>query len=193
MSQITPQTRNAVNQARMNELSGKYAHLKLVKFPRIATRVSEILCIIIPILYFSPKSMVDNYLGGEFLSAILSIILLILSVVRHICRWDDNLISHRILIAKSVRSANRALEILNSQTATEEEAQEFLRSSADQSVEEISLFEGIDIETKQYAYREALKEIIPSQTNHAACPMCNQSVWKFVKGNCQLCGGNGRS
>jgi mobilome CxxCx(11)CxxC protein len=191
MATMTEPTRAAVFQARMDELAGKYAHQKLVRFPRVSTRLAEILCIAIPIAYYAPKSMVDKYLGGEGAAAILAVILLLISIIRQVSRWDDNLVSHRVLMAKAHRAANRALEILNDPNVTEEEAQEFLRSSADQSIEEIALFEQITPKIKQYAYREALKQIIPSKIDHAICANCSNSVWNFKKGNCQLCGGNG--
>lgn len=111
--------------------------------------------------------------------------------MRHIFRWDDNLVGHRTYMAKNHRSASRALEILNNPNATEEEAQEYLRGQADLSIEEMSLFEDMPDRIRQFAYRSALKEFLPAQISHAICSNCTKSVWNFKKGDCQLCGGNG--
>lgn len=191
MNPMTPATRNSVAQARMNELSGKYAHSRLLKAPRLFTKISEALCIVIPIIYFLPSDLTKNYMGGDKAAAVLSVLLLVLSVVRNILRWDDNLINHRTFMAKSFRLANRASEILHNPNSTEEEAQEYLRSHADQSTEEMSLLENMPNDIKKYSYREALKEFFPGQIQHAVCSNCKRSVWDFKKGKCQLCGGNG--
>lgn len=77
MNPLTPNTRTVVSQARMNELSGKYAHSQLLKTPLLLTKISEILCIVIPIVYFLPSDVVRTYVGGDNAAAILSVILLI--------------------------------------------------------------------------------------------------------------------
>lgn len=188
---MTTNTRTLVQQARMNELSGKHAHSKLLKKPLFITKFSEILCIAIPIVYFLPSEIVTSYLGGQRVGAVLAVLLLIVSIVRHIFRWDDNLVGHRTYMAKNHRSASRALEILTDQNATEEEALEYLRGQSDSTIEEMSLFEGIPEKVQQYAYRMALKEFSPAQISYAICANCKKSVWSFKKGSCQLCGGNG--
>jgi mobilome CxxCx(11)CxxC protein len=191
MSLMTDQTRRSVEQARMDELSGKYAHSQLLKMPRLLTKASEALCILIPIVYFMPSDLVKAYLGGDRAAAVLAVLLLALSITRNIFRWDDALISHRTFMAKSLVSASRALEILNNPDATEEEAREYLRGQAIQSTEEMALFENMPIDVRQYSYREALKEVIPGEIDHAICHKCKKSVWDFKNGACQLCGGNG--
>jgi mobilome CxxCx(11)CxxC protein len=179
-----------LKQIRMDELCGKYAHLARYNRLRRWGTVVDGLAIIVPILYFAPRLLAAGSPEEKVVQAIdtlLSVVLLALTVLKLLLRWDDEKQAHLTCIEKNSRLAAEASSLLVDANATEGSAAGFIRSASAPDRAETELLAGVDAEQKRRCYREGLKEFTPGSRD-AHCPVCRASVFVFKPGECQVCG-----
>ena len=180
-----------IQQVRLNELSGKYVHQRLIRAPVRGARLVDVLTFGVPILYFAPKLIWTEPPQLEVINivdVILSVCLLAAAVLRKVLHWDEAIQGHRSAISKNTRTANQAQELLSDEHATDDAAKWFLRLAKEPDPEEDRLLENVCDKLMHQAYRSALKEFAPSSAE-ARCQVCGSSIWHHKSGPCQACGG----
>jgi len=189
---VSPALMDDLSQVRLDELSAKFIHQRLLRVPQWGVRIVDILTLIVPILYMAPKLIWTDQQALAVIGVIdtiMFVVLLASAITRKAFGWDDYLQGHRTAVTKNIRTSNQALELLTDRNASDDAARWFLRLAKEPDAAEERLLEGATSSQKQAAYRQALKEFFPASAE-AKCQVCGASVWHHIKGTCQACGGS---
>ncbi len=179
-----------LSQIKLNAIVAKKLHnIYLKKYDtskKIFTAISIILPILITFLmYFSKGKKIQPYV--EFFSFVSSIGLIIYSVILLILNIDEKLIQHKIYVNKNIDIITEADNLLNEKDCEQAVINWFSKYVSEMDKKDNELLNSVNDEDRKYAYREALKEN-DSGNSDVVCPICKKSPWKYIKGDCQLCG-----
>ena len=176
-----------INQIKLNAISAKNLHRRGIwKYERINNTIL-VLTIVVPIvfiiaLYVSKGTVYENEVNT--ISFALSITLIAVSVLSLIWKINDKITIHKLGMKNNIYIANECDNLSN---LNQGELRWFLRYVSEMDNNDNDVFTNISDKTRKNVYREALKELSPSDIS-ITCPACNSSPWKYKEGNCQLCG-----
>lgn len=182
-------TKDLIKQAQMDALCGKIIHAKRLSRLRKATSAVDVFVIVVPILFFAPRLMAGaGYIKDivESANVILSVTLLSLGVIKQVRRWEDRARLHIKYLSENIMIKNEADHLLRKNEATDGEGMAFLRLAEAVEKPDSEILADASATEKQFAYREALKELVQ---NDPRCHQCGANPWAFKKGQCQMCGG----
>lgn len=176
-----------INQTKLNATSAKILHTKAKKrYDRLNNLILGF-TLIVPLffiiaLYITKEGNLESVMNT--ISFSLSLILIALSILSLILKITDKITIHKIGIRNNISIVN---ECDNIAKLSGPELEWFYKYVAEIDSLDSTTFAGISDVKKMDTYRNALKEVDPG--NHKiTCPICQSSPWKYVKGDCQLCG-----
>ncbi len=185
-----------LRQIKFDSITTRNLHNRKIKYLNVIYKVITYLTVILPILYFIIVSLysdakIDSTL--TIVGIILTGLLLILSIYALGEGIFEKRQSHIISIKNYNFIINSCDEIL--QSCKKEELNKkkrkrldwFLRYTNEISNQDSELLGIISEKDRKFAYREALKEYDPNNTE-VICPICHSSPWNYKKGSCIACG-----
>lgn len=178
-----------LRQFKMNALTAQVLHAMRINRYSILIKIEKLLTVVVPLLYLillyiSKGTSWETIIG--VISTILSILLIGVSVISMILGIEGKLDDHKLGLKGNKLICNEVDNFI-SNGKKEEELEWFFKYVAEVDAKDHEIFAAVKPKEKQYAYREALKEFSHSNP-HITCPVCDASPWKFVAGDCQLCG-----
>jgi mobilome CxxCx(11)CxxC protein len=187
---LKPEQVTKIQQEKLNALVAIQLHKKQISILQKINRISECLCIAVPAFYLTPRLLAkETSLEADinFFGEILAAILLILTIIKLVNKWQDNEFKHTSMSQRNDDIAYEADRLLGSTTASTEAVEQFLKRVQDVNAEDAALLINTKKDEKHTAYREALKKL--GSSTPILCPICNSDPWKFTAGTCQACGG----
>jgi mobilome CxxCx(11)CxxC protein len=190
LSILMSEVERTIRQRKLDALVAIELHKNQIRNLQKKNRLIEALSIAVPTFYLTPRLLAKgtsfaNFI--DFVGEILAAILLVLSILKLVNKWQDDEIKHAIMSQRNADIAYEADRLLESQAANLEVVNQFLRRIKDVDAEDEALLLNIKGVDKKKAYRDALKKFRP--TTSTPCPICGADPWKFSPGNCQACGG----
>ena len=188
-SALLQTTRDRILQAQVDALCGKTIHARRLSRLRTLSAVIDILVIVVPVLFFAPRLLANSpHIQGavDIVNVILSVSLLALGIVKQIGRWEDKVRTHSKYLSENIVIKNEADRLLRQPTTTEHDGGAFLRLVEAVEKPDSEVLADVKPTEKQFAYREALKELVPESPR---CPQCDANPWMYKAGPCQMCGG----
>ena len=169
----------------------KHLYQQRLAVARWKSRAVDFLALSTPTLYFalrftakgtSAQAAVE--ICWEFLAAVL----LALTILKLVFRWDDYVASYLEQLGANTRLANQAQNLLDRAALTaRQEYEHFIAEAGQLEKEDRAVLGHVFQREEQRAYREALKELDP--TGAARCPECGVSARApFRRGACPACG-----
>jgi mobilome CxxCx(11)CxxC protein len=181
---------STIRQKKLDSLAVKHLHVKsLVRLTRL-DRLVDALAIAVPILYFVPRFITKGTSYDDIVEVgweITAAVLLVLTVLKIIYRWQDRIKNHSRLLGENISLVRQADDLLLSTAGLPDTVQLFLRLAERSETSDREAIGEPSEKQRQFAYREALKEWEPGNVR-ISCPACGASPWKFKGGSCQLCG-----
>lgn len=178
---------NRILQIRTDALVAEYIYgEKLSKIGCISTAI-VCLTVLVPIV-FSAAILIAK--GTEYESALntasiaLSAVLLCLSVLSLILKFDQKRESFLIARRLNIYVSSEALKILEKEEAELSWFYNYLAEMDSRDQENIG---NVSEKLKQQAYRHSLKKLMPGRSD-TVCSICHASPFKFKAGSCQVCG-----
>jgi mobilome CxxCx(11)CxxC protein len=187
---LNQEEKNKIRQQKLNALTAMQLHKNQISTLQQRNRLVESLSIAVSAFYLTPRllakgtsfaNIVDNI--GEILAAIL----LVLTILKLINKWQDDEIRHEIMLRRNRDIVYEADRLLERPTTNREVLEQFLRRVKDVDDEDQFLLLNIKRVEKQKAYRDALKEF--GSSTSTPCPICGADPWTFTPGRCEACGG----
>ncbi len=176
-----------IDQIKINAISAKILHIRYLKKYNIANNIFIALTIIVPILFIGAQYIAKGTESEDIVnifSLVMSLILISVSILCLIYRLSDKTSLHKTGLSNNLRIIQ---ECDNLKVTPEPELKWFYQYVTEFDRFDIEIFSEIKDKDRKFAYRQALKELEPG--NHTIlCPICKSSPWKFVSGNCELCG-----
>lgn len=179
-----------IRQKKVDSLAAKHLHVRSrVKLNRL-NRIVDWLAISVPLLYFVPRFLAKGTpydgpveIGWEIIAAVL-VCFVGMKIVYH---WEERAQTHSRLLGENISLVRQADDLLLSTGQMPETVQLFLRLAERSETADREAIGEPSAEERQFAYREALKELEPGNVS-VVCPQCGSSPWRFTRGSCQLCG-----
>jgi mobilome CxxCx(11)CxxC protein len=187
---LNPENTLKVRRKKQNALVAIYLHKQQIHNLQQRNRFVDFLSIAVPASYFFPRFLSKGTTFAEFIGILgdsLAVILLILAILKIVYKWQDNEVKHAVMSRRNADTVYESERLLASKTASIEVVEQFLRRVQDIDDEDEALLTGTKEVDKQKAYRDALKRF--GDNTVTPCPICGADPWKFMKGNCQACGG----
>ncbi|MBD1995238.1 hypothetical protein H6G00_01160 [Leptolyngbya sp. FACHB-541] len=181
---------NKIRQQKLDALVAIQLHRRQIRNLQQRNRFIEFLSIAVPAFYLTPRLLAKGTLLANLIDSlgeVLAAILLVLAILKLVNKWQDDEIKHAIMSRRNADTAYEADRLLQSQTATSEAVEQFLRRVKDVDAEDEALLLGVKEGNRQKAYRDALKQFSP--TTSTPCPICRADPWQFTPGSCEACGG----
>jgi mobilome CxxCx(11)CxxC protein len=181
---------SVIRQKKLDSLAVKHLHVKsLVRLTNL-NRIVDALAIAVPILYSVPRLIAKDtpyanavQIGWEVLAAVL----VVATAIKIVYHWEDRTKNHSRLLGENISLVRQADDLLLSTSGVPDTVQLFLRLAERSETADREAIGEPSATEKQFAYREALKELEPSNVS-IVCPNCGSSPWKFKAGSCQMCG-----
>jgi mobilome CxxCx(11)CxxC protein len=120
----------------------------------------------------------------NIVSAILSTVLLLLSILSLILKLDQRRESCLIGRRSNIYVASEALKLLEKEDSELSWFYNYLAEMDSRDQENIG---GVSGDLKQKAYRHSLMKLMPGSAD-IVCSICYASPFRFNAGNCQTCG-----
>lgn len=180
-----------IKQKKLDSLAVKHLHVKrLTKLGRLIQAI-DLLGFAVPILYI-PVRFIAKGTNNEFLAegiwSFLAAILMVLALAKLAFQWQRNFQRHSELLGENISLIGQADRLLaEPEKLTTERIELFLMMAGKSEKDDRFILGEPSMADKQFAYREALKEISPGDIN-ITCPVCKASPYKFRPGLCQTCG-----
>ena len=177
-----------IEQIRTNALVARTIHRNRLKKARMYSGIISALTVLVPIMFLAAQYWSKGTKGESLVigaASIGSALLLCLSVVGLIMRIDLKILNHSIGINNNILVASEALKL---EVETDDiRLNWFYRYVAEIDMNDANVLADASSTEKQDAYREALKESHPGDTQ-VVCPICRASPFQYMKGTCQTCG-----
>jgi mobilome CxxCx(11)CxxC protein len=179
---MVPQTTvDAIRQKKLDSLAAKHLHsgerLRLNKW----SQAVDVLALGVPIAYFAVRYLAKDtayHHWVEIIWELLAASLLVLVVIKMVYRWQERSQQHSELLRENISLVTEAAGLLASSQPTAESVTHFLRSADRSEHEDRELLGSVDAGQRQFAYREALKELEPGNSA-IVCPICTKSPYSF--------------
>lgn len=145
---------------------------------------------IVPLLYFPVRYIGKGTSVGpaiEHVWEFLAAILIAATVAKFILRWPDKAQESSKMIGEEFAVIRQADRILSSGTITESEIHALDDMANKLREQDTRILGQPRTKDSQQAYRNALMESNPSNTN-IVCPHCKMSPHHFTPGSCTHCG-----
>lgn len=183
---------NKLKQKKMDALVAKNIHSKRIVWLQRWSWVVDAFALIVPILYFAPRLIAKGEAWQkpvEIIWEILAVILLALTVLKVIRKWQDRAETHTRLMGEDIGFIAQVnyLSSLYERGALPDEAIHSFLFSVNQDRADMEALGKITDSERRTAYREGLKEVDPTDPN-TTCPGCGASPWNYKPGKCQMCG-----
>ena len=189
---LNPENIERIRKTKIDALVAIKLHQKQKRKLQKKNQLVDFLSIAVPAFYLTPRFLAKDTIFATFIDGfgeILAAILLVLAIWKLVKKWQDDEISHKTMLRKNRDTVYEADRLLGNPTTNTEAVEQFLRRVIDVDDDDSELlFSTIKKTDLQEAYREALKEFDPS-SHSTCCKLCGADPWKFIQGNCQVCGG----
>lgn len=181
-------TRTRVEDERFNCLCAQRLHVRALEKLNNKILAVDALALIVPVVYF-PIRYLTKGTRYEFpigaIWEILAACLIGVTIWKFVAGWQERFRNHGRLLGENVALVRQAIDLLADPSATAESAGPFLALAGKSEQEDLELLRRPKASERQYAYREALKELGGTT---ATCPVCRSSPWRFIQGSCDACG-----
>ena len=189
---LDQQYRRKVRQKKLDALYAIQLHRQQIDKLQQRNRFVESLSIAVPVFYLTPRLLARGTVGEglvDNIGEILAAILLVLAILKLVNKWQDNEIKHSILLRRNRTIVYESDRLLERRITSPDVIDQFLSRVKDISDEDEALLpeNKTSLKEKQKAYRKALMELSPGDTN--LCYACNANPLYFTPGNCKTCGG----
>lgn len=179
-----------LKQIKLNAIVARILHNKIKGYLVVCKNIFTIITISLPtivtaVMYFGKGT--EYQASTEILSFIMSISMIICSIIYLTLNVDEKLYQNRLYASKNIDVANEIDKLLAQQEISEDLFNWFNRYVSEVDEKDNEILSGINDKHKRNAYRNALKEFEPGNYT-IKCPICDKSPWKYIPGNCQLCG-----
>lgn len=178
-----------LRQKKMDELGAKKLHSWRITRLNKYILLLDLLALIVPIGYFTVRYVnkgTSPITTVELIWLFAATLLLILGIVKCVCRWQARVENHNRLMGGNINSiahSDHLLNLYSKGNVDDTTINLFLLDTAQDIADTLALGTVKESE-RQLAYREALKEFEPG----SRCFECNASPWQYKPGSCQLCG-----
>jgi mobilome CxxCx(11)CxxC protein len=179
-------------EARLNSLAAKHLYTRRIGTLRRASTLVDYLTIAVPILYFPIRYIAKGTSLHGLLEAVwevLAAILVAAALVKVFYRWSERFVTYltqqrrNTEIAASIQPLLAAPDSRVARTKLDQ-----IRGAViNQDVVDLEELGNLGKAERQWAYREALKELVPGDVS-ITCPVCHASPWSFTPGDCSACG-----
>ncbi len=175
-------------QIRQDALVAKYLYRRELSALKVYQISLTTITVIVPILFIAAQWVTKGTNADpvmSYVSFVGSAMLICLTVYSLIFglggKIEDasNGLGNNIFIAEECQN-------FQTENAQDNELEWFFRYVSSQDSTDNKYLGDVPKKKRQAAYREALKELVPSTVT--TCPVCGASPWKYVKGTCEACG-----
>lgn len=175
---------NKLKQAKLDAIVAKKLHIKRQNKAVNKKNGYNVIAIVTPLLFIAAQHFITNSEFFNNLSSAASVILIICASLYSYFRIDDKIVKHKIAMRDSIETINKCDE---AEEYNEKELSIFFKFITETDKNDEEMLKGVSKKERQEAYKEALKEYEPGNTD-ITCPYCGSSPWRYTKGSCDACG-----
>lgn len=186
---MTPETIGRVSQAKMDALCAKNIHTSRLGSLKKKLWCVDVLSLVIPIIGFGILALTKDATRPMIATSasVASICLLVLAAIKRVGQWEEETRRHTRHITENLLLKEESAALLADQNADDGRGLAFLRLAEGIERADAQQLGVVSQKEQQTAFREALKEIDPSNPS-PACPGCGANPWHYMRGTCQMCG-----
>ncbi len=184
---------NEIQQKKLDGLTARILHEGRLARLRFRIQVVDVTALVVPAAYFPIRYLAKGTQYGAWIEAFWTVTagaLTVLVLLKLTLRWQDRAVRHGQLIGENLSLVSHASQLAAESAGASPSSVQlnlFLHLANAIERQDRDALSGATAQEKRNAYREALKELLPSDTT-VTCPVCGASPWQYNPGSCQACG-----